>query len=229
MVVLDHIFVELSLNTIVAAIFKGKDPPGGWDDKVREAIDHVSGVLTPRAVFELYPVETLGNGTLRLGYAGQRNSTILNLGSSGELLGSGQVALLCVATLGAAIDTFIRTMSGSGRILEGYLFDCIGIYALLQVSRTVYRLAEALAEQRGWGIGTVLSPGAVHGWPLKEQQKLCAMLPIDRIGVELNDCSVLTPSKSVAFAIGMGPDLSLHTVTLACQVCTNPGDCWCKC
>lgn len=54
--------------------------------------------------------------------------------------------------------------------------------------------------------GPRLSPG--YGkWDLAEQRVLLSLLPSERIGVSLNESSMIVPRKSISFCVGMGQGL----------------------
>ena len=228
MIILDQISLEINPKKIVAAIFQGKACKKDWLEKVQLAIRQILPALHPLAVYELFAVEKLTDQHLVLQRANHPHVESLHLGPNVALVNQAEQIVLSVVTLGEEIDRQIASMNKAGNILEAYLVDSVGIYALMQVSRAVYHRVECLAEERDWGVGSVLSPGALMGWPLAGQDGLCSLLQMDQIGVRLNSSSVLTPQKSVSFLIGMGSGFSSKKVQIPCQVCTNDGNCWCK-
>ncbi len=98
--------------------------------------------------------------------------------------------------------------------------------ALGAVGEAMRCLAEEAAAERGWGVSPSLSPGSLVGWPLRGQRELCALLPLDEIGVRLNSHCVLEPHKSVSALIGLGPDYESGHVGSVCKYCALQDTCW---
>ncbi len=73
-----------------------------------------------------------------------------------------------------------------------------------------------------------LSPGSIHGWELEDQQKLCSILPLNEIDVQILDDSVLIPFKSLSCLIGIGAGYKANLVGTTCQVCSKNNDCQMK-
>jgi hypothetical protein len=226
--ILDHISLELCPKRIGSAIFQGNIPKNDWSEKVQTAIEQIAPILYPRAVYDLYEVKKVEDECLTLSRLDLEHNEIVYIGPNVVLLNPAQLIVVSVVTLGEAIDARIASMNDAGQMLEAYIFDCVGVYALLQVSRAVFHEVERLAETRGLGVGSVISPGALAGWPLEEQRRLCSLLPLSLVGVRLNSSGVLIPQKSVSFLVGIGISYSSKEVEIPCLVCTNEGACWCK-
>ena len=228
MFILDQISLELCPKKIESAIFQGNTPRVDWSEKVQTAIEQISPILHPSAVYDLFEVNKVENEFLSLSRPDLKHIEIIYIGPNVVLLNRAQLIVISVVTLGENLDARIASMNDAGQISEGYLFDRVGVYALLQASRAVYHQVERLAETRGFGVGSVMSPGAIVGWPIEEQGRLCSLLPVNRIGVRLNSSGMLIPLKSVLFLVGIGTLYSSKKVEVPCQVCTNEGACWCK-
>jgi hypothetical protein len=226
--ILDQISLDLCPKNIESAIFQGNIPKTDWSEKVQTAIEQISPILHPSAVYDLYEVKKVEDECLSLSRLDLGHIEIIYIGPNAVLLNPAQLIVISVVTLGEKIDTRIASMNDAGQLLDAYIFDCVGVYALLQVSHAVFHQVERLAETRGLGVGSVISPGALVGWPLEEQGRLCSLLPLNRIGVRLNSSGVLIPQKSVSFLVGIGTSYSSKKVEIPCQVCTNEGACWCK-
>jgi len=221
--------IELDHTAITQAIFRGRKPDPNWLEKVRAVVRSVEPVLQPKAIFRWFSVEKVEDDSVVFIDSDTHESFMLQMGEHSDELAGAQEMLCCVATLGEKIDQILQQWTRTGEVLDGYLADCVGIYGLLQVSRAVYQKVERIAADKGWGVGRVLCPGAIEGWQLEQQQNVCALLPMEQIGVVLNDYGVLSPARSVSFLIGIGSGYASTSVDSPCDICTNGGECWCKC
>ncbi len=228
MEIIDTITLQLEHDKIVRAIFQDTISGLCWSEKVRRTLSSVKRLLIPRAIFRWFEVDRVGSASVILRDPHGNERISLEIGPHAGILAGAHMVLGSVVTLGGELDERITLLNKSSDILEAYLADCIGVYGLLQVSRVVYSQVEHFAAQKDWGISPVMSPGAIHGWNLEEQKAFCSILPIDQIGVTMNDSGVLIPHKSVSFIIGIGPGYTADKVVIPCHVCTNTGVCWCK-
>ena len=224
--ILDQISLALKPDIIAKAIFQGEQPDEGWEEKIRRAICIVQPLVRPGATYQWYQIENLDNNSVVLKDSfGSRGK--LNIGPNVSMLQQARSVLCCCATIGKKLDNRLDGLSRKKKLLEVYLEDCVGTYCLLLVSRAVYKEVEQFADQYNWGVGSVMSPGAIQGWALEDQKVLCSLLNIGRINVQLNDGDVLIPKKSVTFIVGIGPDYSSKKVDIPCHICTSEGGCWC--
>jgi len=224
-----NLSIQLDHTAITQAIFRGRDVDSKWADRVLDVVRSVEPVLQPGAVCRWFSVQKVEENKVVLVDPETQDSFALQMGVHARELASALEVLCCVATLGAPFDRTLQQWTRTGELLDGYLADCVGIYGLLQVSRAVYQKVERVAADKGWGVGRVLCPGAIEGWVLEAQRDLCALLPMEQLGVALNDCGVLSPARSVSFLVGIGPGYSATSVDSPCDICTNTGECWCKC
>nr|WP_321468996.1 hypothetical protein [uncultured Desulfobulbus sp.] len=226
---LPNISIQLDHGAITRAIFRGREVTPTWARKVEDVVRSVEPALHPAALCRWFLIDQVVEPRIVLVDPDTRQSFVLEIGEHVRELAPAERALCCVATLGAEFDQTLQRWTRSGEVLDGYLADCVGIYGLLQVSRAVYREVEGIARANHWGVGRVLCPGAIEGWSLECQQDLCALLPLAQIGVELNAHKVLSPARSVSFLLGIGPGYEAASVDSPCDICTNTGECWCKC
>jgi hypothetical protein len=151
---------------------------------------------------------------------------VLRVGPKADLLDHAQRILASVITIGPALEQKVHELQTAREGLKAYLLDTTGVVALGAVGGAVRCLAEEAAADLGWGVSPSLSPGSLAGWPVSGQRELCALLPLDSIGVELNSHSVLIPFKSASAIIGLGPGYETAKVGSVCKYCALKNTCW---
>ncbi len=136
--------------------------------------------------------------------------------------------MVAVYSAGYEIEKETRKCSENEDFLVSYLLDLISLLVLEKTGDIVKKIAELKAAELGWGVSPFLSPGSIHGWELKEQLKLCSLLPLDEINVRIRDDAVLIPFKSLSCLIGIGAGYRATLVGTTCQVCSKNDVCQMK-
>jgi hypothetical protein len=152
----------------------------------------------------------------------------VDFGHSMQFLTHASHALVSIYTTGQELELASRKAAEKGDLLEAYFVDLISLIILEKAGNIIKQIAQKKAAALGWGVSPFLSPGSVHGWELKEQIKLCSLLPIEKIDVLIRKDAVLSPFKTVSTLIGVGQGYGAAKVGIACQVCSKNHDCQMK-
>ncbi|MFC2015932.1 hypothetical protein ACFLUM_03270 [Chloroflexota bacterium] len=226
MPILKDIPVELTPEQVVASQGKRRISTGLLQD-AGNAIALAQTLWQPQAVYDWFDVSGLDGEYLTvLSSAASAVGAVLHIGSKADLLAATQVLLVGVGTIGPALERQVRDLQMAGESLQSYLLDSAGVVALGAVGEALRCLAEETAGEQGWGVSAALSPGSLVGWQLQGQRDLCGLLPLDSIGVELNEYFVLKPHKSFSVAIGLGPGYASVKVGSVCRYCALKDTCW---
>ncbi len=226
MPVLTDIEIKLDAKEVVLALHRGKKAPDALVQQTGDAITRSQSLIHPRALYEWVLVRAVkGEQVLLASGNGDREAT-LKLGPHADLMAAAELALVSIVTIGGQLDEKIDEINRSGRLLEAYLLNSIGVVALAEVGKAIRKYAEKEAASRDWGVGASLAPGSLQGWPIEGQFSLCALLPLDEIKVHLNGSGVLVPFKSASSLIGMGREYRSKRVGSVCRFCTRAETCW---
>lgn len=224
--ILKDIPIELTVEQVIASRGKRQVRPALKQD-AGEAIALAQTLWQPAAIydwFDVYAIEGEQVQVTRTSMA--REKAVLHVGPKSDLLAPATKILVSVGTIGSALEQQVHELQAAGESLKSYLLDSSGVVALGAVGDAVRCLAEETAAERGWGVSPSLSPGSLVGWRLAGQRELCALLPLDSIGVQLNSHSVLIPHKSVSGLIGLGPGYDSTRVGSVCKYCALRKTCW---
>ena len=218
--------MKLDAREVVLALHQGKKAPEAMIAETRDAIARSQDLIHPRALYEWVEVKGIdGEQVLLTSGNGGRNA-LLRLGPHADLMAEAELALISIVTIGGEIDEHINELNKSGKLLEAYLLDSVGVVALAEVGNTIRKYAEMEAASRGGGVGASLAPGSLQGWSLEGQFDLCVLLPLDNIDVHLNESGVLVPFKSASSLIGMGRGYNSKQVGSVCRFCLRAETCW---
>lgn len=191
------------------------------------AIDLGRTLWQPRAVYDWFDVRAVEGEYVHLSPPSHSGAEqVLHLGPKAGLLDGAQRALVSVGTIGPALEHQVSALQAAGEALKSYLLDTAGVLALGAVGASLRCLAEEAAAAQGWGVSEALAPGSLVGWSLRGQRELCALLPLNSIGVRLNEQCVLEPQKSFSVLIGLGSGYTRAKVGSVCKYCALQHTCW---
>ena len=223
---LENIPIALTPQDIIESRGQSEIRPALLQD-AETAIAQGKSLWQPRAVYDWFQVQGIQGENVVLSTGGQAKSTnVLHVGHKANLLADAQRVLVSVCTIGPALEGRVHELNTAREGLKAYMLDSAGVAALGAVGEAVRCLAEETALELGWGVSPSLSPGSLVGWTLRGQRELCAMLPLDAIGVRLNIHFVLEPHKSVSAVIGLGPGYDTARVGSVCKYCALAKTCW---
>ncbi|MCX5752798.1 MAG: hypothetical protein NTW97_04020 [Candidatus Krumholzibacteria bacterium] len=113
----------------------------------------------------------------------------------------------CVCTIGPALEAEVTRLSSGGEVLKAIVLDAIGSVAAEAVAAYVDARIAAEVAREGLKTSCRASPG-YGDWDVREQASIFRLLPAERIGVRLSETFMMSPRKSVSFAmhIAVEPD-----------------------
>lgn len=185
----------------------------------------VQGKWHPRAVVHWLEVELVTKDKLTLKPFEGGESGVLHLGFASRFMDTAKYCLVGVFTAGDELEREAGLASKEKRFMDAYIYDLIGLAVLEKTRQQINKVVEEKARELNWGIGPFLSPGSVHGWELDDQDNLCVLVPMDRIGVKSGGNGILMPFKSLSCLIGIGPEFKEKTVGSPCDVCSKKDKC----
>ena len=226
MPILQDIPVAFTAQEVIASQGNRRARPELLED-AQQAVALGKTLWQPRAVYGWFDVRAIEGEQVRLS-ASERPEAVatLHIGPKATLLAGAQCALVGVGTIGPALEQRASELQRSGDGLKSYLLDTAGVLAVGAVGVSLRCLAEEAAAAQGWGVSEALAPGSLVGWSLRGQRELCALLPLESIGVRLNEHCVLEPQKSSSVLIGLGPGYTAAKVGSVCKYCALQHTCW---
>lgn len=221
-----NIDIKVSAAEVICALQQGHHASDRLLTEAENAVAMAGDLLEPATVYQWVDVNTVEAMHVVLTGSNGGINRRLNVGPHANLLKKAKSVMVAVHTIGYRIDAKVNDLNRAGEVLQGYLLDSVGVVALGKVGDFGRSLVEAEAFRRGWGVGPSMGPGTLVGWETSDQPNLCAFLDIGRIGVAVNDSSLLIPFKSVSTLVGMGPDYRSRKVGSVCGLCTLRNTCW---
>jgi hypothetical protein len=204
-----------------------KRPARAWlEEATQEALALSRSLVASAAIYDELSVRGVDGEQVTLAGNGRGEPAVLTLGPKADLLAPAKRVMVAVYTIGPALERRVQELQARGDSVLSYMLDTVGVLALGAVGETLRCIVEERAEALGWGVSPALSPGSLVGWSIMGQRALCALLPLEEIGVRLNDHYVLEPHKSVSMLIGLGPDYATNHVGSVCRFCSLADSCW---
>ena len=225
MPILRDIPVALTAEQLIAA--RGQRPVR--PELLRDAEQVIAlgqSLWQPMALYDWFDVRAVDGELVRVVHNSGGGEAVLRVGPKADLLTHARRVLVSVGTIGPALEQRVHDLQVGGEGLKSFLLDSAGVLALGAAGEAIRCLAEETAAELGWGVGPALAPGSLVGWPLQGQRALCALLPLEQIGVRLNSHCVLEPHKSSSTLIGLGPSYDSAHVGSVCKYCALQDTCW---
>lgn len=218
------ISIKLTTDDIIQAITKGKRDSSWMRSEIDNALEESQNLWDPKIIYTWADVIKVNKQSLLLAHKTCPENINLLLGPHAGIIQKAEKVFIIVCTIGEKPDKYIRELNEKGEILRAFLMDCIAVAGLNRVTNAASILAEKKTVNRSWSQGPLLSPGSLQGWDIKEQFKLCSMLPLKDSGITLNN-SIFNPLKTISGLIAIGPGYSGKNKGTDCRFCTNKNNC----
>jgi len=211
-----------------------------------------TGVARPGAVLELPVQVAVGEVRRYLGYprsrrpapmvaarlAALRPQALARLHPRGvfQLVGAAEArraampdpterVALGLCTIGPDLEEEQQRRSSLGEILDALILDAFGSAAAEALAESLAAEICCAAQAEGCSSEPRVSPGYGE-WPVSGQAELMRQVGGERLGVSLTPGLMMTPRKSVSFAVRLRPgEALLRSTPAGCQGCSLER-CW---
>lgn len=161
---------------------KGRGRPAPverYDEIVRDEIDTAAALIAPKGVYT---------------YAAGRELARAKIFAHLERMA------VCVCTIGPALEAEVTRFAAAGEILKAVVLDSIGSVAAEAAANYIdTKIGEECARE-GLKVSCRASPG-YGDWDVRGQEGIFALLPAERVGVRLSETFMMSPRKSISFAM----------------------------
>ena len=132
----------------------------------------------------------------------------------------GTIATLgfALCTIGDSLENRIEALFAAREFPVAYMLDSLGSVAVEALGEALHRRICEDRLAQGLKVTPRESPGYAR-WAIEEQPKIFALLSTGSIGVHLNPYCIMTPRKSISFAVGIGRDAIMGAGGSPCRSC----------
>lgn len=124
----------------------------------------------------------------------------------------------CVCTIGPALEAEVTRLSSGGETLKAVVLDAIGSVAAEATAAHIDATIAAEAAREGLKTSCRASPG-YGDWDVREQAAIFKLLPAARVGVRLSDTFMMSPRKSISFAMHVAAEPERLRSENSCENC----------
>lgn len=202
-VVLSGINLEIDPRK-VSLVLGGSGKAGRWSgnqarERIERSAEKAVGLIEPKGIY-----------TFTSGKDLEGPAVFANL----------ERVAVCVCTIGKYLEDEVARLFGEGDLLEALALDIAGSLAAESAADHMDRLIGRLAEDQGEKTSRRASPG-YGDWKIEGQSRIFQILPAGRIGVTLTSSMMMSPRKSISFAVHVaGNPVELRSAAS----CRNCGD-----
>ncbi len=134
------------------------------------------------------------------------------------LFAGAEKIVLALATIGSALEQKSKELVQMGRSATGLIVDAVGTIAAEQTANFVERQIRQESGRCGWKVSRRYAPGYC-GWELEAQREIFDNFP-DTLGIELTDCCLMIPEKSLSFVCLLSSNGNFDTIAVGdCKTC----------
>jgi len=177
-----------------------------------EAVALGERLMAPRVVYRCVPIA--GQPAHLIEAGGER----LHIPEIGRLWGRLAAVGAGICTIGDAIETRASALFEAREFPLAVMLDSVGSAAVESLAEYANDLLCQAALPEGLQVTNRISPGYA-GWDTADQAALFRLCPGGPIGVTLNDACFMTPTKSISFLVGLGPDARVDHYFTQCRRC----------
>lgn len=178
----------------------GRQPAGPIGRRLDVLRDEARGLAEPRGAYRRLPVE---------------ESAAVGLEPM-----SAAALVIGLVTAGSRIEAAVAERVDRGEATDAMLLDAMGSVAAEEAADRlgVEIVGDGRAEPQVPSLSCRISPGYGR-WPLSAQPGLFERLPHRRLGIELLPSLLMTPRKSISFAMWIGADARPIAGLSGCSHC----------
>ena len=177
-------------------------------DDIECIIDEGYKLLNPRAMYKRIKISEVKGSRLIL-----EGGVFLDSELLAEKLKCAPEIAIYIVTAGPALETRAAEL-GSDYLVESFIIDCVGTYALRQVFDVIKRDF----QPDNMRLLSKFSPGSTSYWDMSQQRVLFEILGPKNVkeitGVILNEYCVMIPRKSISGVMGV-----TEKQFRECQIC----------
>lgn len=187
--------------------------PDAWVEAVDRAVEEGKALARPAIAYDVFPVTAVEPERLIVGEGQALESRVV-----ASLFGRAPEVVLMLFTVGRALEERVAALGNAGDYPVAFALDAAGSLMLGKAGEVGYSIIEEMAKARGTKASIPLNPGTSH-WPMSGQRLVAELVGASEIGVEAKESGVLSPFKSIAFAVALGDDVLTPAEGSSCDYC----------
>lgn len=193
---------------------KGKDRPAPEVAELsNSALAEGARLMAPRAVYRAVRVKGQAPDLIAL-----EGGIEFRIPEIGRLWGAIESVGIGICTIGDALERRVSELWEGRELPLAAMLDSVGSAAAECLAEYVNDLLCQIALGEGLKVTNRISPGYA-GWDVADQRFLFDLCPGAPVGVALNSACYMTPSKSISFLVGIGPEARVDHYFTQCRRC----------
>jgi len=161
---------------------------------VNEEVVTCQKLMAPKGVYERFDISMDRPGTIEI-----RDGLTIESADLFDWMENCDEIVVLVVTIGGAIHARTGELVEAGEVTRGMIVDAIGSETVEELAnllnRTIENTVRRMTTKR-------YSPG-YGDWEVTDQEALIALADAERIGVSVNESSLMVPEKSISAVIGL--------------------------
>ncbi|MEA2022592.1 MAG: vitamin B12 dependent-methionine synthase activation domain-containing protein [Candidatus Caldatribacteriota bacterium] len=184
---------------------------------IEEEIERACNLYKPQGIYDSFKIKSMSFSKKRVDLENHFSFSFNN--SVTDFLKGADYLVLGVVTIGDILEDKISEYFNRKEYPRGLALDTIGTVAVRYLSQYVISIICRESKEKNLQTTKRFTPGTAE-WDISEQKYIFEMIPAYKIGVELTNSFMMTPQKSLSWAIGVGKNiLRLSKDDNSCRIC----------
>jgi len=183
----------------------------------KEEIERAYNLFQPQGIYASFKIKKISfsEGKINL----ENGFPLYFHNSAIHLLERADYLILGVVTIGNSLEDKISEFFAHNECSRGLALDAVGTVAIRYLSRHVRSIICKEAKEQHLQATKHFTPGTTE-WDISQQKNLFKIIPASKIGVKLSNSFMMTPKKTLSWAIGIGDNIITSSKEDdSCQIC----------
>lgn len=197
MPILSHLIIQLNKETILKNLgykISLEISKHFLERMIEEEMEKTSSLIDPRGIYESFPIQIEKGYTIEIKEGFRISSKKLS-----KWLGESTRLAVMAVTIGDRLERKASDLLNRGESTRGLILDAIGSHA---VERVADLMEQRIRRESDFKNKKRFSCG-YSDWNLSDQKKILDLIGGEKIGIKVNESSLMNPKKSITAVIGI--------------------------
>ena len=184
---------------------------------IEEEIERACNLYRPQGIYDSFKIKSVSLSEKRVNLENHFSFSFNDLAI--DFLKGADYLVFGVVTIGDILENKISEYFNQKEYPRGLALDTVGTVAVRYLSQHIISIVCRESKEKNLQTTKQFTPGTTE-WDISEQKYIFEIIPAYKIGVELTDSFMMTPKKSLSWAVGVGKNiLKSSKDDISCKNC----------
>jgi len=184
---------------------------------IEEEIERACNLYRPQGIYDSFKIKNVSLSEKRVNLENHFSFSFND--SATDFLKGADYLVFGVVTIGDILEDKISEYFNQKEYPRGLALDTVGTVAVRYLSQHIISIICRESKEKNFQTTKRFTPGTTE-WDIIEQKHIFEMISAYKIGVGLTDSFMMTPKKSLSWAIGLGKHIVIPSKDdNSCKIC----------